>query len=479
MSWWTALWMVEVGWVVAIAVTIILERRSPVATFAWIGTLAWLPVVGIAVYYFFGPRRLRRRKMRLQASAKRIARAARAFDERMDDERWSGLARAAMSLGEAPPLAADDVEVFTEGDAFFDALESAIDEAQEHVHLEFYIYDGDEIGARIRDALVRARKRNVEVRLLLDGIGSVSLSNSFLRPLEAAGGEVAFFNPVSGFRPRMANFRTHRKIVVCDGRVGFTGGMNITRDHSARCLKEHAWRDTQMRFRGPAAGALQRVFLPDWYFATGIPEDENAVRFFPLPPATAHQSRAPGATEGTLLQVVSSGPDKDMFAVHQLFFGAIAQAQERVWLTTPYFVPDESTLAALIAAALRRVDVRILVPARSDNLLADMASRSYFPELARAGVKISQYTPQMLHAKTLVVDQDLAIIGTANFDNRSFRLNFEVVAAAYCRKTTAELAGHFERDLLQSSPVRVRDIREKGFVERLGESCARLFSPLL
>jgi len=476
MSWWTALTVVELGWVVVIAITIILERRSPVATFAWISVLAWLPLVGLAVYYFFGPRRLRRRKMRLQANSKRIARAAREFDEEMDDPRWSGLARIAMSLGEAPPMEAGPIELITDGDALFDSMEQAIDAAQEHVHLEFYIFDGDEIGTRMRDALVRAVKRKVEVRLLVDGIGSVSLKRAFLRPLEEAGGRVAFFNPVSGFRLRMANFRTHRKIMICDGRVGFVGGMNITRHHSARWSQKAAWRDTHLRFEGPAVAALQRVFLPGWYFASGVLEKADAGRFF----ANAFKaSTRESAQADSLLQVVSSGPDKDIFAIHHLFFGAIAQAQERVWLTTPYFVPDESTLAALIGAGLRKVDVRILVPARSDNRLADMAARSYFPELARAGVKISEYTPHMLHAKTLVIDNDLAVIGTANFDNRSFRLNFEVVVAAYCQRTNIELARAFEEDLSQSEPVRVRNIREKPLLDRFSESCARLLSPLL
>lgn len=479
MTWWTALTVFELGWVVVVAITIILERRSPVTTFAWISVLAWLPFVGLAVYYFFGPRRLRRRKMRLQASSKRIARAARAFDEALDDPRWSGLARTAMSLGEAPPLAAGPIELITDGDVLFDAMEQAIDDAKEHVHLEFYIFDGDEIGTRMREALIRAVKRKVEVRLLVDGIGSVSLKRAFLRPLEEAGGQVAFFNPVSGFRLRMANFRTHRKILVCDGRVGFVGGMNITRRHSARCCKDAAWRDTHVRFEGPAVAALQRVFLPDWYFASGIFEEDDAARFFADAFKPSRQADATNAQTDSLLQVVSSGPDKDIFAIHHLFFGAISQAQKRVWLTTPYFVPDESTLAALIGAGLRKVDVRILVPANSDNRLADMAARSYFPELARAGVKISEYTPHMLHAKTLVIDNDLAVIGTANFDNRSFRLNFEVVVAAFCQRTNAELARAFEADLTQAVPVRVRDIREKPLLERFGESCARLLSPLL
>jgi cardiolipin synthase len=222
-------------------------------------------------------------------------------------------------------------------------------------------------------------------------------------------------------------------------------------------------------FRGPATRALQRVFLEDWYFASGKVPPSGPEYFVPVTHGDGH----------ALVQVVSSGPDRDLYAIHQLFFGAITQAQRRVWVTTPYFVPDETILAALVAAGLRGVDVRVLVPRSSDNTLVDLAARSYYPELVRARVQVHEYTGRMLHAKTMVVDDEISIVGTANMDNRSFRLNFEVVAAIYDEATARELGRVFEHDLAKAELVKVRELRDKGFVERLGESAARLFSPLL
>lgn len=472
MTFWQLVGVLEVGWVAALSVGIVLDRRSPVATLAWIGILAWLPLVGALVYYFFGPRRLRRRKLKRQESAKLIAKTMSALDEELDDTRWSGLARLAVAAGESPPLPAAGIELFFEGDPLYAAIVKAIDAAEHHVHVEYYIFDGDRIGELVRDALVRARKRRVEVRLLLDGIGAYALTDAFVAPLVAEGGEVAWFNPVSGFRPRLANFRTHRKIVLCDGAVAFTGGMNVTRDHSARENGPRAWRDTHVTFRGPAARALQRVFLEDWTFATGRAPTLGEA-YFPT------MSAQPSDAFPTRVQVVASGPDRDLSAIHQFFFGAITQAQQRVWLSTPYFVPDEPMLAALVATALRGVDVRILVPARSDNVIVDLAARSYFPELVRAGVRLFAYEGRMLHAKTLVIDGELAVVGTANFDNRSFRLNFEVVAAVYDPACTDELARAFTRDLEHAPPIQPRELRRRDLLPRLGESSARLFSPLL
>ncbi|MBX7195918.1 MAG: cardiolipin synthase [Sandaracinaceae bacterium] len=469
MTFWSLLSVLEVVWVIALAIGIVIERRSPVATLAWIGILAWLPFVGIPIYYFFGPRRLRRRKLKRQEGTRLLLRAMRELDQELDDPRWTSLARLAIAAGESPPLPATDVQLFLEGDALYDAIVEAIRAAKHHVHLEYYIFDGDAVGRRILDALAERAKAGVEVRVVLDGIGAYSLSTAALEPLRKAGGDVAWFNPVSGFRPRLANFRTHRKIVIVDGTVAFTGGMNITGDHSVLSSGGRAWRDTHVRFRGPATRALQRVFLEDWYFASGKTPPVGEPYFV----GVSHEG------EHALVQIVSSGPDRDLYAIHQLFFGAITQAQKRVWITTPYFVPDDTTLDALVAAGLRGVDVRILVPRSSDNTIVDYAARSYFPELVRARVQIHEYQGRMLHAKTMVIDDTLAIVGTANFDNRSFRLNFEVVAAIDDDATTTTLASAFEDDLTKAAPVRIREIKDKGFFERLGESGARLFSPLL
>jgi cardiolipin synthase len=472
-TFWTFLTVVEVVWVVAISLTILLERRSPVATLAWIFVLAWIPILGIVVYYFFGPRRLRRRKLKRQEGARLVARAVRELDASVDDARWTGLAKLAVATGESPPLPARDVTLYLEGDEKFDALVEAIGRARHHVHVEYYIFEDDPIGRRVVDALVERAKAGVEVRVVLDGIGSYALADSVLAPIERAGGQVAWFNPVSGFRPRWANFRTHRKILICDGTIALTGGINVSKDQSIAASGDKAWRDTHLRFEGPAVRALQRVFLEDWYFATGrMPPTGEA--YFPRVPTTTLD-----AGDHALAQVISSGPDRDLYAIHQFFFGAITQAQSRLWLTTPYFVPDETTLAALVAAGLKGVDVRVLVPRSSDNLLVDLAARSYYPDLVRAGVKVHEYSGRMLHAKTLVVDDKLAVVGTANFDNRSFRLNFEVVVAVYDERTTSRLATAFEADLERAPLVKVRELKDKRLVERLGEAGARLFSPLL
>jgi cardiolipin synthase len=301
-------------------------------------------------------------------------------------------------------------------------------------------------------------------------MGSFGLRRGFLAALAAAGGEVAWFNPVRLLRihRRRADFRTHRKIVVCDGQVGFTGGMNVADGHSGEFTGERAWRDTHLGIRGSAVRALQRIFAEDWLFCTDrtLPITTD---FFPVPTAS----------DGEVVQIVASGPDSDSFAIHKLYFGAINQAIERIWLTTPYFVPDDSILSALVCAAMRGVDVQVILPARGDSRLVDLAARSYFPEVLAAGVRVFEYRPRFVHAKTFVVDDDLSIVGTANLDNRSFRLNFEVVAAVYSGAVNAKLDHAFCTDLESCREVRPVDWNRQPIRRRLGQAGARLFSPLL
>jgi cardiolipin synthase len=307
------------------------------------------------------------------------------------------------------------------------------------------------------------------VRLLVDGTGSSRLGRRFFRPLLDAGAECARFNPASlrWLRTRRADFRTHRKIAICDGHVGFTGGMNVTDVHSAE-LSDPYWRDTHLRMSGAAVLALQRIFLEDWYFATErLPEQGKAM----FPP--------PARSGAHVVQVVSSGPDHDERAIHRTYFTAITRATERVWLTTPYFVPDESTLTAMCTAAYRGVDVRLLIPRRGDSRLIDLAARSYLPELLTAGVRVFEYLPRFIHAKTMVVDDDIAIVGTANLDFRSFQLDFEVAAVAYDRALAARLATAYEVDLADSREMKAADLLHLSLPRRLGEATARLLSPLL
>lgn len=470
MTWWTVATIAEVVWIVVMALGIVLERRSPVATLAWIALLAWIPLLGVAVYFFFGPRRLRRRKLRRAAGSKLLEQAVTSMTDESDHPIARGqLARMVVNTGEAPPLRATAVDVYLDGKEKYAALFDAIDGAQHHVHVEYYIYEPGKIGDALRDRLVKAAERGVEVRVTIDWLGSQSLRTSYFAPLLAAGGQLAWFNPVAGrrFGPRLANFRSHRKIVVVDGVVGFTGGMNVSDRHSS-LTDERYWRDTHVRVEGDAVRALARVFLEDWYFATE------------QPPPTGDRYLVPPTREGEhFVQFVASGPDQGAFAIQKLYFGAITSAHERVWLETPYFVPDEAIMEALVSAALRGVDVRLIVPEHGDNAIVDLAARSYFPELLRVGVQVLEYSPRFVHAKTCVVDSDLSIIGSANLDNRSFQLNFEIVAAVYGEQTNRDLATAFERDLEGARPIKNKELRREPFRRRAAEAFARLLSPML
>jgi cardiolipin synthase A/B len=463
--------VVEVLWVIGMSAYILLERRPPLATVAWIVSLATLPLLGLLVYYFLGPRRLdRKRRRRVMARTAKRAKAGGAAPNRksaVDELGHVGARLAAVAAGteQAPPLPATDTTLYDLGSEAYDAIIEAIAAAQHHVHLEYYILKEGVVARRIRAALLERAAAGVQVRLLLDGLGTSRLG-SFLAPLRDAGVEVARFGP--RMRPGFVNFRTHRKIVVCDGRTGFTGGMNIDDGHDESVVgATRGWRDTQVRLVGDAVAPLALAFLEDWQYATDIVLDGPDY----LPPLDGR-----GAS---LLQVCASGPDAHPQSIHAVYFTAIATARHRVWISTPYFVPDEPMQAALIAASLRGVDVRVLVPADSDHKIVDAASRSYFPELLAAGVRLFAYGPPALHAKTVVVDRDAGIVGTANLDNRSLRLNFEVVAIIYGHHHADALAEMFERDLSHSKEITATSFEGRPVIDRLFEGAARLFSPML
>jgi cardiolipin synthase len=480
-QWLVLAWAI---WVLGAIVAILAERRSPVATLAWILGLAMLPYVGGLIYIAFGPRKLERRVLRYAAATDEVGKAVVAhLGATKSTEPFKGreaqmqLLRLLARAGEGHATRAERVELLADGDACYDAIEQAIAAARHHIHLEYYIWEPDALGRRLRDLLVARAADGVEVRVLVDAIGSNRLPGGFWSALEAAGGEAALFNPLRWrrLRPQLINFRTHRKIVVCDGRVGFTGGMNVSERHSAREVGAAAWRDTHLLVAGEPVRKLQRVFLEDWLFAN--PEARLAadgmVRYFP----------ALRAEQGTWVQIVASGPDEERDAIHKAYFGALTAATRRIWLTTPYFIPDEPILAALTTAALRGVDVHVLVPKQGDSRLVSAASRTYYDDLVALGIRIHEYGPPMLHAKTLVVDDDIGIVGTANVDNRSFKLNFEIVAVAYDRGMATQLAMLFERDLAHARPYRKpsrrRLRRVGGMLDRFLDSLARLFSPVL
>jgi cardiolipin synthase len=309
--------------------------------------------------------------------------------------------------------------------------------------------------------------------VLYDAVGSPRLDAKFWKPLVDNGGEVRPFNALrfSITRLHFANFRTHRKIVICDGMVGFLGGMNLHDPASPTRSGKDAWRDQHVRIAGEPVRKLQRLFLENWTYAGGEFRLSNKTLPLYFPAAT------PCSADSYPVQIVASGPDDEIAPLHAFFLAAMATARKRIWIETPYLIPDEPFESALRVAELRGVDVQVIVPKEGDSKLVTMASRTYCQSLAKAGIPVHEFGPPMLHAKTMVIDETVAVVGTANLDNRSFRLNFEVAAAFYDERVIRHLARRFEQDRRQSHKLATKPRSQ--LVTQLVESVARLTSPVL
>lgn len=469
--WLGAVWT---AYIIGLAIWIIYQRRSPVSTLAWIMLLSLMPVWGLGIYAYFGPQRVKRE--RLKRWRGRIENAGRQAVARLRQAQpeiphWIGrharLIEAACGL---PIASAQSFTLLNGGGATLQALLDDIAQAQHFIHLEYYIFMPDHCGSRLLHALGERARAGVQVRLLVDAIGSARLLSRRHRPLlqafEAAGGQVAVFHKrrLDRLRP-LVNLRTHRKIVVIDAAVSFVGGINVDERENERLHPATAWRDTHLRLQGDVSLWLHYLFLQDWRYAGGQTP-------------THAQMPLPAFSEGVIpAQIVASGPDTDTEAIHRAMIDALNQARQRAWLCTPYFVPTEAALLALSNAALRGVEVKLMVPARSDSRVVSAAARSYYQELQEAGVLIFEYQGRMLHAKTLLVDTHYGMVGSANFDNRSFRLNFEVVAVLACPDFNQQLARQFEADLRHCQRVPAQ--RPISHAQRLFEAVARLASPLL
>jgi cardiolipin synthase A/B len=455
---WIAYLVLLGGW-------IILQKREPVATLSWLMGLALLPYLGFLIYHVFGPQRIRRQTLRRARNRVSLTDVAGAGGHSEAAE----LAKLAQAASGLPGSTATDVRLLVDGASKYEALFEDLRAARQHIHLEYYIYEPDQTGAALRDLLVERARAGVKVRLLLDAVGSAG-ARRFFGSLLDAGGEVGWFHPLRfgrvWQRPWL-NLRTHRKIVVIDGRVGYTGGMNITDEQDER-RSDCAYRDLHMRLQGDAVRVLQLVFAEDWAYASGS-RDFLADVARETPPAS------PGPIPA---QVLVSGPDSSWEAIHRLHVGAIHAARDRVWMTTPYFVPGEAAMMALTSAGLAGLDVRLLVPRMSDSRLVTLAARSYYGPLLKAGVKVYEYGPRLLHSKSLLVDDTLALIGSANFDHRSFRLNFEVSVLFNDAAIASELATLIEAEFAHAPRVR-SDVKRSLLRERLPEALARLLSPIL
>jgi cardiolipin synthase A/B len=462
--------------VVFIAFVISLENRKPAHTITWLVVLGSFPLIGFFFYLMFGrnyrKQRLFQKKAMLdeQTFLKFQGQREWAIEQMPIGEHQRPLLQLAHRIGKSPVSLATETRVLTNGEETFSTIFEELEKATHHIHLEYYIVRHDEVGQKLKTILIEKAKKGVHVRFLYDAVGSWKLSKTYIQELRDAGVEMIPFSPVRlPFLSNTINFRNHRKIIVIDGTIGFVGGLNIGDEYLGKDKYFGFWRDTHLWIRGEAVRTLQLIFLQDWYYMTG----KTLLTPEYLSPELVHYDGQGG------VQLIAGGPDQKWEVIKHLYFAMITSAQRSIWIASPYFVPDEDILTALKIAALSGLDVRILAPKRPDKKIVFYASRSYFPELLEAGVKIYEYSKGFLHSKIMIVDGELASIGTANMDMRSFHLNFEVNAFLYHTDSTKKLVADFLEDLKEASPIDYETFQQRPLSIRVVESVSRLLSPLL
>lgn len=454
---------------------ILLKKKPwPTSTVAWIMAVVTLPYFGALLYVVFGINRVERRVTQRQAAARRINRLVPqlAGQHLVSQDRFSPAQRQLLRVAErvsgAKATLGNRVQLYAETSDAFAAIEATLRAARESIHLEYYIWQPDRIGTRLRDILIERARAGVKVRFLYDTLGSMRLTKRFLAEMQAAGITVAPFLPGRSLRERWSiNLRNHRKIILVDGAIGFTGGMNVGDEYLGRDPHFGYWRDTHLRVTGPAVLQLQEVFVTDWYSATG--EELDPVEHFPSPDEIGKVTA----------QVIAGGPDQEESAFHALMFAAIAGAEREVTLATSYFVPTPALCMALQSAALRGVRTRVLVSGPVTYWTTYHACRSYYDELLQSGVDIYEYRKGQQHAKTLTVDGEWSLVGSPNFDARSVFLNFEVAAAFFDAGIAEQLTHHFEEDLAGAVRIEPTEWGQRSTWERLKENTSRMFAPVL
>lgn len=456
--------------VLGVIVVIISENRNPIKTITWIMVLIFLPVVGFVIYIVFGQDYTKRRFMSKRMYSKIKTRPLAEIDSSElvhYPSKYIDLIKLLRNSNQAHLLYGSSVEYFITGRDKFQALFRDIDKAIDHIHIEYYVWDDDVIGNQLKDLLIRKSAEGVKIRVIVDAVGSWRVKNSFYEQLRSAGIEVEEFMKVRfPMFTSHVNYRNHRKVVVIDGQVGYIGGMNVA-DRYINGPSWGNWRDTHIRIEGKGVQGLQSIFLIDWYLVSK--SLITARKYFPSLESYGDN----------LMQIVSSGPYSPAREIMQGFMQAIFGAQSYIYIQTPYFIPPESLSDALIAASVRGVDVRLMVPRRSDTLLVQLASRSYFKKLLRAGISIYFYEPGFLHSKLMVIDDSLTLMGSANFDIRSFEQNLEVMAFIYNEATAIRGKEIFVEDQNNSTAIVLREWIKRPVWMRFKESFIRLFTPLL
>lgn len=464
--------------------TVFLERRESSAIWAWLLVLIFIPIIGFVLYLLIG-RNLSRRKIFDWKAQEKIG-----INDVINSQinlikegifpfgTETSLKHKEMVylllVNDGAPLTQDnEVEIFTDGNEKFERLFADIAAATDHIHLIYYIFRFDNLGTRLIDLLIEKAKQGVEVRFVYDAMGSRSVRPKDFKTLEKHGGKAyPFFPSKLPLINMRLNYRNHRKLAIIDGEIGYIGGFNIGDEYLGKSEKFGYWRDTHLRIEGSANFAMQARYIMDWNSAARKDEDKITYesRYFPLPKKQTNEIP---------IQIVSSGPDTDLEQIKNGYIKLINSAKKTIFIQTPYFIPDNSVLESLKIAALSGVDVRVMIPAIPDHPFVYWATTNHVSELLKCGAKVYRYQNGFIHAKTVVVDGEVSSVGTANIDNRSFRLNFEVNAFLYDEKIGQQLHQIFLKDIELSTEMTLAEYENRSLWIRFKEGVSRLVSPIL
>lgn len=483
----TWLLLFEIAYIILLVLVImkvLFDTRSGVKALAYILFIVLVPIVGIIFYFSFGIN-YRKRKMynkkivEDEVLRQKITTSVHAYSEEvihstlLSSEHFN-LARFVHNSIDSPLTANNSVKLLLNGEEKFPAVLAAMENATSHINVEYYIYEDDKTGNSIAEMLIKKAQQGVEVRFMYDDFGSHGLKKAFIKKLEDSGVETAPFYKIRLYAvANRLNYRNHRKIIVIDGKTSFVGGINISDKYrnETKTKDDLYWRDTHLMMEGPATYYLQYLFLCDWNFCS----KQKLIfgpEYFPM-----HER--PHEMNAELVQIASSGPDSTLPVIFYSLMEIISSANKRIWITSPYFIPGESLMDSLIIAAKSGVEIKILVPGISDSKMVNAAARSYYSELLQHGVRIFLYGKGFVHAKTMLADDNLSIVGSANMDYRSFDLNFEVNAILYSEKITTQLSAAFENDLKDSTEINATEWMNRPKYIHLWEKFVRLLSPFL
>jgi cardiolipin synthase len=471
-----------------VIIQIIYDTRNTTKALSYILAVVFLPFVGILFYLsygvnfrkrkFYSHKLLRDEKLRQDVKDHGFEVSESIWKDELFPAKYRHLSGFILNTNISPVSAGNEVTLYQNGEQKFPALLEAIEQAQHHIHIEYYIYESDGIGNQVANALIERAKQGVEVRFIYDDFGSFNIGRQLLKKMQANGIQTSPF-----YRLRLhaiahrINYRNHRKIVVIDGQSAFTGGINVGDNYINSTKTEKApekqlyWRDMHIKIKGPAVAFLQYVFISDWNFCSDY-EVALSPQYFPEPLKAE-------LIEPQLVQLVSSGPDSDLPNILFSIMNAILSARSQILITTPYFIPGDRLKDVLIIAAKSGVKVRLLVPFRSDSRIVNTAAKSYYSELLSIGIEIYRYKKGFIHSKTMVIDHDLVILGSANMDVRSFDINFEINTLIYGEALAQQLTEVFEQDLNDAEKINADRWLQRPMLVHFWERVVRLFSPMM